>query len=187
MPERSVSQQKQLIRQEYKKLRDTLDNSYATTATEKIAKNFYDLVISKSNITSIGLYWPVNSEIDITPIIKKLRLDGFVCALTRIDRDKMDFVEYTENSTMQQSQFSFYEPTGSKLVIPDIIAVPLLTCDTQRNRLGYGKGFYDRYLTKNKSVSVGISYGKLIYNGTLPQESHDIKLDAVVTESTIII
>ena len=138
MPEGSIFAQKQSIRDEYRKLRAALDNSYRLSATKDILENFDKLVMSKSNIETIGLYWPVNFEIDLIPLVKKFNLHGLKCALPRISGDKMDFVLYTEHSTMQKSQFSFYEPTGSEIVLPDIIAVPLLTCDTKRNRIGYG-------------------------------------------------
>lgn len=187
MPERTISEQKQQIRQEYKNLRAALDNSYRLAATKKILGNFEKFVKSQANIKTIGLYWPINSEIDIMPLAKQLNLHGFKCALPRISGDGMNFVIYNENSTMNKSKFAFYEPNGSEIVIPDIVAVPLLTCDTQRNRLGYGKGFYDRYLRQNKTFSLGVSYDTLLYKNTLPQEEHDIQLNALITESRILV
>jgi 5-formyltetrahydrofolate cyclo-ligase len=188
MPEETILEQKKSIREEYRKLRAALDDSYRRAAAKNILENFDKLVMSKDNIDTIGLYWPVDFEIDLMPLVKKFNLHGLKCALPRISGDNMDFILYTENSTMQKSQqLSFYEPTGSEIALPDILAVPLLACDTQRNRIGYGKGFYDRYLRQHKSFSVGVAYDTLLRRNTLPQEDHDAQLDAILTESRFLI
>ena len=74
----------------------------------------------------------------------------------------------------------------TKSLIPDVMLVPLLAFDSQNNRLGYGKGFYDRYLSKflknkKKTTTIGIAFSFQKYN-KLPVLKSDIKLDYILTE-----
>jgi 5-formyltetrahydrofolate cyclo-ligase len=82
------------------------------------------------------------------------------------------------------------EPKKTKKTYPDIIFVPLLAFDNKRNRLGYGKGFYDKFLYKYKKINkkvliVGVAFSFQKYNN-LPINKKDIKLDYILTEKGII-
>ena len=78
------------------------------------------------------------------------------------------------------------EPIKSKQIIPNIMLVPLLTFDKKKFRLGYGKGFYDRYLNKylrtfKNILTVGVAFSFQKYN-KLPINDKDVKLDYILTE-----
>ena len=79
------------------------------------------------------------------------------------------------------------EPNLKKrYLIPDIMLVPLLAFDKTKNRLGYGKGFYDRFLNrflkqKKKITTIGIAFSFQRYK-KLPKSKHDVKLDYILTE-----
>ena len=60
----------------------------------------------------------------------------------------MKFVEWKEKDTLTVNKFGIPEPFDQKSHLPDIVLVPLVVFDNYKNRLGYGKGFYDRYLYK---------------------------------------
>ena len=82
------------------------------------------------------------------------------------------------------------EPFSSIKVIPKIILVPLLAFDKNKNRVGYGKGYYDRFLNKylkksNKPVTVGIAFSFQKHH-KLPVTKKDFKLDYIITEKGII-
>ena len=73
-----------------------------------------------------------------------------------------------------------------KSLVPDLILVPLLAYDSNNNRLGYGKGFYDKFLNKflkkkNKITTIGVAFAFQKYN-KLPVSNLDIKLDYIITE-----
>ena len=80
------------------------------------------------------------------------------------------------------------EPASlKKPLIPDIMFIPLLAFDSNKNRLGYGKGFYDKFLNKylkrNKHIlTIGIAFLFQKYN-KLPTSKYDVKLDYILTES----
>ena len=82
------------------------------------------------------------------------------------------------------------EPIKSKKIIPDIVMVPLLAFDEYKNRLGYGKGFYDKYLNRylrnnKKIITVGVAFSFQKYH-KLPTTNQDYKLNYIITEKGII-
>ena len=78
---------------------------------------------------------------------------------------------------------------GAKINIPDVILVPLLSVDKEKYRLGYGKGFYDRYLSKyikkfKNIITVGVAFSFQKHH-KLPKENNDIQLNYILTEKGI--
>lgn len=76
------------------------------------------------------------------------------------------------------------EPVSSETE-PDVILVPLLAADRQFNRLGYGKGFYDRFLKQTQALKIGLLFSDFLLD-KIPAESFDQKLDVLVTEEKVI-
>ena len=103
----------------------------------------------------------------------------------------MSFKSWAYQEPLYVSKFGTLEPSKSnKEVLPDLILVPLVVFDNQLNRIGYGKGYYDRSLTKinkikKKTISLGIAYSFQKYK-KIPINKHDIKLDYILTERGII-
>jgi 5-formyltetrahydrofolate cyclo-ligase len=98
----------------------------------------------------------------------------------------MNFVEWQHLDPLKVNSFGILDPfLAAKFLIPDIMLVPLLAFDSQNNRLGYGKGFYDRYLSKflikKKIITIGVAFLFQKYN-KLPISKLDIKLDYILTE-----
>ena len=103
----------------------------------------------------------------------------------------MNFKKWIFGNPLYVNKFGMLEPKNSKSnIIPDLVLVPLLAFDDNLNRIGYGKGYYDRALKKinnikKKSIFVGIafSFQKL---SKIPTNKHDVKLDYIFTERGII-
>ena len=80
----------------------------------------------------------------------------------------MDFFEWSFNDPLEINKYGIPEPTFKKSLFPDIFLVPLVAFDNRLNRIGYGGGFYDRYLEKIKknkkivTIGLGYSFQKLI-------------------------
>ena len=100
----------------------------------------------------------------------------------------MDFVEHSLKNPFKINKYGILEPISSKKVYPDLIFIPLVAFDNNLNRLGYGGGFYDRYLEKisniRRIVKIGLafSYQKI---KNVPTSKYDRKLDYIVTEKKI--
>ena len=101
----------------------------------------------------------------------------------------MSFYKWKKNDVLNLNKFGVPEPIKSKKIVPNVVLVPVLAFDKFKNRLGYGKGFYDRYLKKylkknKKILTVGIAFSFQEYKN-LPVNKNDYKLDYIITEKGI--
>ena len=95
-----------------------------------------------------------------------------------------------KNDVLFINQYGIPEPSKSKVKIPDVILVPILAFDKNKYRLGYGKGFYDRYLNKylkrfKKILTVGVAFSFQRHH-KLPRNQNDVKLDLIITEKDLL-
>ena len=95
-----------------------------------------------------------------------------------------------KNDILLINKYGIPEPKISKKIVPKIIFVPLLAFDKYKNRIGYGKGYYDRFLNsykrnQNKPLAVGIAFSFQEHH-KLPVNKNDFKLDHIITEKGII-
>lgn len=107
--------------------------------------------------------------------------------LPRVNGVNLDILPYDE-SRLELGAFHIEEPTGSDTVSEDeieLIIVPAVAYDRKRNRLGRGKGFYDRLLASSKATKIGIGYNFQIVD-EIPVEEHDVPVDIVITQYGII-
>ena len=142
----------------------------------------------KINKKIIGGYYPVNFEIDDLALLRKFERNRFIISLPVIKKDfQMDFYKWTFSDPLKVNKFGMLEPILKReAIVPDTILVPLLAFDSNNNRLGYGKGFYDRFLNKflkvkKKITTIGVAFSFQKYN-KLPVSSLDVKLDYILTE-----
>ena len=142
----------------------------------------------KKNI-NIGGYYPINSEIGCLDILKNLENNNIKISLPVIKKkNNMDFYEWTFKDPLKVSKKGIPEPHIKKKVFPDIIIVPLVGFDKNKFRLGYGGGFYDRYIAKlsklKKVLTIGFAFSfqeiKII-----PINNFDQKLDIILTNKGI--
>ena len=135
----------------------------------------------------IGGYVPVNYEIDCLKILKKLENKKIKISLPVIkNNNEMEFFKYSFKHPMRINKYGISEPFKSKVILPDILFVPLVAFDKNLYRVGYGGGYYDRYLAKLKkkkefkSIGFAFSFQKV---NKIPINNFDKKLDLVITEN----
>ena len=138
----------------------------------------------------IGGYYPTNYEIDDLEILDYFFRKGSTISLPKIrKKSQMEFHKWFKNDPLLINKYGILEPGINNILYPDILFVPLVAFDKELNRLGYGGGFYDRYIQKiskiKKVVKVGLafSFQKL---KTIPVNKHDKKLDIIITDKEII-
>ena len=148
------------------------------------------LKIDKLNFKSIGGYYPSNYEIDDLDILDLLEKKNFKVSLPIIKKDnQMNFYRWSRNDPLKINKFGIPEPLSSKVFYPDILLVPLVAYDSSLNRLGYGGGYYDRYIEKiekiKKVIKIGLafSFQKI---SSIPTNQYDKRLDFIVTEKEIL-
>jgi len=151
-----------------------------------IKKNFFNKKII------IASYYPSNYEVNILPFLKIANNKKFKIALPVTKRSgKMSFKSWVFNESLYVSSFGTLEPLRSKKdIIPDLILVPLVAYDAKLNRIGYGKGYYDRILQKiskikKRKIFLGIAHSFQKCK-KIPINEYDFKLDYIFTDQGII-
>jgi 5-formyltetrahydrofolate cyclo-ligase len=138
---------------------------------------------------TILFYAPRADELDVWPLLEKLLKTPTVCALPAFD-DATQFYSARRVKNLETDiftgRFGVSEPLVELEEIPlhkfDLILVPGLAFDLSGNRLGRGKGFYDRILSAASGIKCGVGYDfQLVEN--VPAESHDAKVDFIFTPS----
>ena len=141
----------------------------------------------KYSINSLSLYYPSNHETNVLclfQLLKKIKIKTLLPIIK--PNNQMNFVEWQYLDPLKVNKFGMLEPClANKPLIPDLILVPLLAFDENNNRLGYGKGFYDKFLKKRKKIiKIGIAFSFQKYK-KLPTSNFDVKLDYILTEKGI--
>lgn len=132
----------------------------------------------------IGAYFATRSEVRTDLIIAQARKLKKKVTLPRTEGDLIKFYEMTDKLTL--GRFGIMEPFPLSLAGEmDLLVVPGVAFDRKGYRVGYGKGYYDRFLSESKAFSVGLAYDLQVVD-ILPRGAHDQKLDALATESGII-
>ena len=141
---------------------------------------------NKINNKIIGGYYPYNYELDIIKILEKFEKKKYSISLPKIKKNfQMDFFEWSVKNPLIINKYGIPEPISNKVIYPDILLVPLVAFDKQLNRIGYGGGFYDRYINKvkksKKIITIGLAYSFQKVK-EIKIKDYDIKLDFVITE-----
>tara|TARA_B100001123_G_C15232139_1_gene995575 strand:+ start:650 stop:1213 length:564 start_codon:yes stop_codon:yes gene_type:complete len=157
----------------------------------KIIFNLIKKHFGKKKIIIAG-YYPANYEVNILNFLEEASKKKHKIVLPVIKSlNKMNFCKWIYKEPLYVSRWGILEPKNSKdKAIPDIVIVPLVAFDEKLNRIGYGKGYYDRALKKiskikKKTIFIGIAYSFQKYK-KIPINKHDYKLDYIFTERGII-
>ena len=142
----------------------------------------------KKKKLKLALYYPSNYEVNTLKILennKLLKLDIFLPVVG--EKGQINFSPWKKNQVLRVNRFGMLEPFKSKVCVPNVMLVPTLAYDHKKYRLGYGKGFYDRYLNKyskkfNNILTVGVAFSFQKYH-KLPINKNDVKLDYILTEN----
>ena len=144
--------------------------------------------IKKKNY--ISLYYPSCFEVNILKIleIEYFKKSNFILPIIH-KNNSMEFYKWKKNEILYVNNYGILEPKKNLKIVPSIILVPLLAFDKKKNRIGYGKGYYDKYLYKylkiHKNIlTVGIAFSFQKYNN-LPVNKNDFQLNYIITEKGI--
>ena len=140
-----------------------------------------------SSCDALFIYAPIKSEADPTPLFEEAKKRGISVAfpISVTSTFTLDFRFINSIDELNVGAYGIREPsTNAKKAFfskSSICVVPALAFDVSGNRLGYGKGFYDRFLNDFSGLSIGITYSELKCN-KLPAESTDIPVDIIITD-----
>jgi 5-formyltetrahydrofolate cyclo-ligase len=165
--------------------RDNTSFDLMKIASDKIQKRLKKVYAFK-NAQKIGVYYPIGSEIMTQDIIQELISEGKDVFLPKVVGDKMEFRKITDFSSLEKGNFDIMEPKDDCPVdnTLDVILVPTVGISQSGVRLGYGYGFYDKFLAENKIVTISLTLEKQIIK-KIPKLEHDIIIDWIATEDRI--
>ena len=155
----------------------------------KRSKSIQEFVINSKEFLQakvVGAYFAFGSEVTTELIITRAKILGKKIALPRVEEEKITFYEPSSmKSLIRGGRFGIMEPPPyGQISEIDVLVVPGIAFDKKGNRLGYGKGYYDRLLSYKRTFSVGLAYSfQLLEN--LPHDRYDKRLDAIASEDAL--
>ena len=180
--------------------KDILRKKYSFIRKKKyfeIKSSFFSPLIGlikqkyKKKHVILSSYYPSSFEVNTLRLFEIKLINKLEIFLPVINENNtMHFHKWKKNDILKINQFGMLEPALlSGHIVPDIMLVPLLAYDNQNNRLGYGGGFYDRYLNKylkvhNNILTIGIAFSFQKHH-KIPVSNNDVKLNYILTEKGI--
>ncbi len=132
-------------------------------------------------------YMPVRGEVSLLPVMKSALRHGKRLYLPRVTGKEMEFYQTADLEDLEQGAFGIPEP-APRIPLTDptgLVLVPGVGFDPGGNRMGYGGGYYDRYLLQNPGFfTAGVCYERQLQE-KIPKEEWDVPLQAVITEKGI--
>lgn len=178
----SVAEEKTALRQRLRegRLARTADPTEATRLSEQLGQFCLD-----NKLKTVAAYYPIKGEPDIREFLNWALKSGMRVLLPVVSGDNLDWVEF--DGSTKVGPMGFEQGTGkqSKLNLADIVFVPAMAVDFSGNRLGKGKGFYDRALSKESVKTVAVVFDDEILM-SIPSEPHDQKVNAAISASKLI-
>ncbi|MBO6047092.1 MAG: 5-formyltetrahydrofolate cyclo-ligase [Erysipelotrichaceae bacterium] len=165
-----------------KKKRQDLDETTFLLYSQSIKQTLTALPVFKQ-ARRIGIYISVNHEVDTLQLINEYCQDKDIC-VPKVHGQIMDFYHIKDLNETKAGAFGLLEPVTQERVDPDTIdlmIVPLLAYDLSGQRIGYGGGYYDRYLPHTHCPAIGLAFS-FQYLNDVEAEAHDQPLNMIITE-----
>lgn len=169
----------------FKNLRREMSEEKIKTASDIIYKKLIASYFYKEANT-IFTYLSVNKEVDTIKIIKRALADNKKVYIPLIDGNTMKAVRLNSLNDIIEGKYSIGTTKSTEtLTHPDLSLVPGLSFDRDKNRLGYGGGYYDKFLDTNKTLKIGLFLAEF-ETTSIPVVPWDVALDYIITDKEII-
>lgn len=167
--------------------RKALSSAEIQNMSARIAESFLQLSSLKT-ANNILLYAALPREVQTMGLIRTLSSSKNIW-LPKVVGEDLEIRAYEGEQSLQTGHFNVPEPTGllcPDLRIIDLIVVPGVAFSREGDRMGYGKGFYDRLLPKLDAKKIGFAFDFQLFFD-IPTEDHDEKMDLIITQKGITI
>lgn len=136
------------------------------------------------NAKTIGIYVSFRQEVDTIKLIKEM-FDKKIICVPKINDKQMDFYQIDNINELQRNNLGILEPKNNRLVdknMIDLLIVPMVGYDQFGNRLGYGGGYYDRYLGDYQGKTIGLAFSFQEVSN-IPVEPFDLPIKIIINEN----
>ncbi|MDE7347857.1 MAG: 5-formyltetrahydrofolate cyclo-ligase [Muribaculaceae bacterium] len=177
--------EKSEIRRKIKNLRMMLSEMEKASAADEVFAKL-EKTAAFMMAENILMYHSLPDELSTLRFLKKWH-DRKRFFLPRVNGVNLDILPY-EETRLELGSFHIEEPTGDDVIDVDdieLMVIPAVAFDRKGNRLGRGKGFYDRLLASSKATKIGVGYEFQLFD-SIPAEPHDVAMDMIITQKTVI-
>lgn len=172
------------LRVKFKNLRNQLGDEIIKKLSHQIFLNLKP-ILQNVNKTKFFVYNSFNSEVKTDEIIQFLIDNNKLVFLPKVEGENMVAIKISKTTNFKTNKFGINEPVGETENIDDFVAiVPCLAVDKKGNRLGYGGGFYDKFLKAKTSIKIAICYDFQVVEN-IESMSFDVLMDLIVTDKQI--
>lgn len=161
-------------------MRKALPSAFVSFASARICEQAKQVL---KEADEIGIYVGVGNEVETFELIRWCLLEGKHVYCPKVHGDTMDFYAVTSLKELKKGSFGLLEPSGKEAVEPQKLThmvMPLVAFNEACQRIGQGKGYYDKYLKKCHCFTMGLAYE--CQKAEFSTESHDIDMQLVITE-----
>ena len=184
MDDSAVTAEKRLLRERFLKMRKGLSRESVESRSDKIIRNLEKHI--RFPFKSVLLYIPINNEVDLLPLAKRLFMNGHSVLFPKLVRREkiVPYIIHDLDFDFKPGAYNIPEPdTEPYEGSIDLVFVPGLVFGQDGYRIGYGKSYYDRFLAESdvrKTIGVCFDFQLL---KTVPRASHDYPIQAVQSET----
>lgn len=176
----NIQERKQTLRKQILARRRQLSEQEVEAASAQIAAAFFDMEPYRQ-ATDICLYVPIRKEVDLFRYADRILSDGKQIWLPRVKDGQMDFFAYSKDTVLIEGAYHILEPDNDTMLCPEktdgscLVVMPGAVFSKKHERIGYGGGYYDRYLAIHSGcVTVAVAYAFQIVE-SIPTEETDIR------------
>ena len=179
-------EEKQLIRDRMNDIRNSMSPDEVKTKSLQVEKNLLKMK-EFSDAENVAFYLPIKNEVDVLETILKTLDSGKGAFVPVLRNGELIPSRLKSMDSLKKGTFGILEPEDPELVNPetlDLVVVPGVAFDREGNRLGRGRGFYDRFLKKTRAFKIGVAYETQILD-KIRKSHEDVKMDKVVTDRNV--
>jgi 5-formyltetrahydrofolate cyclo-ligase len=182
-----ISEQKQHFRSHYLEIRKNLSTDFVTENSKVIMEQVLNSEeFKQADLVHCYVSMPQNNEVSTHHFIRDCFKKNKSIAVPKIGKGgELKHLSLASFDDLRKNRWGVLEPNTGKERTPgsfSLIIVPVVAGDPFRNRIGYGKGYYDRFLAKSDAVKMGVLFDCQLHKTRLPSEPFDIPLDILITE-----
>lgn len=184
-------QQKEKLRKELLERRKSISEPEYYGASADIIEQLKEQAEYR-NARTIHSYVSINQrrEVETRELIKEMLAKGteVVVPITDFEAGTLTHVRLTSYQDLESNKWGVLEPVNGQEVLPEaleLVIVPMVAADEECNRIGYGEGFYDRFLSQVSCPKIGLIFERNVVD-ELPTEDFDVPLNKIITEERII-
>ncbi|MFA7148906.1 MAG: 5-formyltetrahydrofolate cyclo-ligase [Syntrophomonadaceae bacterium] len=174
------------LRKQMMARRNKLSQLEVDTLSQQVCRRLEELQPLQRAKVIMG-FSSIRNEVNLGPLLQKLQAQGRTILLPRVEGDSIQAIEFRPGEDMGRGSFGIREPLGEPFTVDkiDVVIVPGLVFDASGYRLGYGKGYYDRFLPRlnQQCFKCGICYEFQVVDNVYPY-SGDIPVHWIVTDQS---